>query len=411
MNNLKVVLLLLTLLVAGSAVPSVGQSSPPVQVAPKAHAGPTVVPFELNNRHMVLKIRVNNSRPLSFILDTGDQYAIIDLDRARELQLSLHGEVLVGGAGASTQKGAFVRDASFVIEGFPGFSQPISMALPIRGLASRLGRDLDGIIGSEFIKEFVVEIDYQQRVLRLHDKSSFSYTGTGESIPIELVHGHPILDAEVTPAGGQPLKGRFVLDLGAGLALALYSPFVAEHQLLAGNMKTINAIGGAGAGGETTGRIGRVSELKVGSYRIKAPVTLFSLDKAGAFASSALAGNIGARVANKFKVFLDYGRKRIILEPNANFEKPFDYSQTGMSLVAEGPDYRTFRIHNLLEKSPASEAGLQKDDVILSINEEAATTLALSRIIELFEKPVTYKLTIRRGEQTLKINLTPRPLI
>jgi hypothetical protein len=169
------------------------------------------------------------------------------------------------------------------------------------------------------------------------------------------------------------------LDIGAGLALALYSPFVNEHGLLT-DTKTIKSLGGAGAGGETTGRFGRVSELKVGKFVIAQPITLFSEDKAGAFASSALSGNIGARIAQKFRVFLDYGRRRIILEPNSAYGAPFDQASAGVSLIAEGKDYRTFRIQGVLDNSPASEAGLVKDDVILSIDNQESERLTLSRL-------------------------------
>jgi membrane-associated protease RseP (regulator of RpoE activity) len=227
-----------------------------------------------------------------------------------------------------------------------------------------------------------------------------------------LDHGHPILEAEVTPVGSNaPLKGKFVLDLGAGLALALYSPFVAENRLLGPESKTIRSLGGMGAGGETSGRVGRVAELKLGSFTIKSPITMFSQDKAGAFATSSLAGNIGARVANKFRLFLDYGRNRIIFEPNSTFDAPYDTSQAGLSIVAEGSDYRTFRVRAVLENSPASEIGLQKDDVIVSVNGQPAAELTLSKLNELFEKPVPYKLTIRRGEETLSVTLTPRRLV
>jgi C-terminal processing protease CtpA/Prc len=126
---------------------------------------------------------------------------------------------------------------------------------------------------------------------------------------------------------------------------------------------------------------------------------------------SSLAGNIGARVANKFRLFLDYGHSRIIFEPNSTFGAPYDQSQVGMSLIAEGSDYRTFRVRAVLENSPASEIGLQKDDVIVSVNGQPAAQFTLSKLNELFEKPVPYKLTIRRGEQTLQLTLTPRRLV
>lgn len=382
------------------------------QATAPAISPPITIPFELNNRHIVLSGKVN-SQPVAFVLDTGDQYAILDLDLAKRMNLKLDGEVRVGGAGASTSTGAFVRETMFTLDGLPGFSQPVKLALPLGPILSpRAGRPFEGIIGQEFIQEFVVEIDYEARVLKLHDKDKFTYSGPGESIPIRLVHGHPILEAEVTPVGSTtPLKGSFVFDIGAAMIMALHSPFVAQHQLPGPELKTIRSLGGAGAGGETTGKLGRLAELKIGNYTIKSPITLFSEDKAGALASSALAGNIGARVAAKFRLFLDYGRKRIIFEPNSTFAAPYDHAQTGFSLIAEGSDYRTFRVRAVLENSPASEMGLQKDDVIVSVNDQPAAKFTLSNLNEMFERPVPYRLTIRRGEQTLKVTLTPRRLL
>jgi hypothetical protein len=251
------------------------------------------IPFEFANRHIMVKVRVNNSRPLSFVLDTGDKYGIIDLGVAKELGLTLREGVKMGGAGAETVAGAFVQNATFTVDGLAGFSQPIALALPIARMAPRLGQDFDGIIGCDFIQEFVVEIDYQSQHIKLHNKDKFVYLGPGESIPIEVnAAGHPIVEAEVTPLGGQPIKGKFVIDIGSGGALALHSPFVAQHKLIAGQPRTIKATGG-GAGGEIKGQIGRVTELKIGTYRIKSPLAMFSEDKAGALANDELLGNIG----------------------------------------------------------------------------------------------------------------------
>ena len=87
------------------------------------------IPFELVNRHVVIQVRVNNSRPLSFVLDTGDKFAIIDLERAKELGLTLQGELRAGGPGSERPTGAFVRDSTFTIPGLAGFSQPVNIAL------------------------------------------------------------------------------------------------------------------------------------------------------------------------------------------------------------------------------------------------------------------------------------------
>lgn len=373
---------------------------------------PVIIPFELVNRHIVIKVKVNNSAPLSFVLDTGDKFAIINLERARALGLVLQGTAQMRGVGAGSSTGAFVKEANFTVAGLPGFSQPVRLALPLSIMASRLGQDFDGIIGSDFIEQFVVEVDYQSRTLKLYDKDKFNYAGNGQVVPIKLNGaGHPVIDAEVTPLGSAPIQGKFVVDLGSSLPLALYSPFVREHKLLGTNSKTIKSIGGGGAGGEAKGQLGRVAELRIGRFRINQPITFFSEDEAGAFAINEVLGNIGAQVMNRFKVLLDYNRDRIILEPNSRFAAPYDRAFTGFNLEAEGADYRTFRITKILANSPAAEAQLQSDDIIMAVDGKAAAQFTLTSLNEMFERTAKFRLQVRRKDQTFKVMLTTRRMV
>lgn len=370
------------------------------------------IPFEPSIRYVVVKATINGSRPLSFILDTGASAALVRMDVAQELGLTLEGQVRVGGAGPGTQQGSNVRDARWSLIGLDVFSQPITFALPLPELPRALGRPIDGIIGGQFIRQFVVEVDYQTRELRLHDPASFAYSGSGESIPIEFVNGsQPTIAATVTPQGGQPLTGRFLFDIGSGLPLALHSPFVKEHDLLHEDSRTIRPIGGAGAGGPPDGRLGRIDALQIGSFTLQRPITMFARDKAGAFANAALAGNIGALVAMRFRLFLDYTRRRIILEPTARLGEPFDPAFSGLALRAFGADYKTFRVIDVLERSPAAAAGIRKDDVIAAVDGVPADQLMLSDVNAMFEKPVRYQLTIKRGDRTITVTLTPAKLI
>jgi hypothetical protein len=380
--------------------------------APQTRSTPVVIPFELATRHIIVKARINKSRPLSFIFDTGADAAIVRLDVAKELGLAQTGSVTGRGAGPGSQAGQLISNANWSLIGLEHVSQPVLAALPLPVLPHAMGRDIDGIIGGQFIKLFVVELDYQRREMTLHDRETFSYRGAGETLPLDFdANGHPVLTATVTPVDGGPLERRFVLDTGAGSALVLHSPFVAERNLLGPHLKTIPSIGAAGTGGRTAGRLGRVAALQIGPFRINSPITMFSQDSAGAFANPALEGNIGAQIASRFRLFLDYGRRRITLEPSPTFADPFDRAFSGLAIRAESPEYRTFRVQQVLEDSPATAAGIRVDDIITAIDDTPASTLTLSAILELFEKPVSYKLTIRRGQDTVSVTLTPAKLI
>jgi hypothetical protein len=377
-----------------------------------ASPAPVVIPFEFVTRHIVIKVRINNSAPLSFILDTGDKVAIVDIGRAKSLGLTLEGSVNVGGAGAGTLKGSMVRNASLSVVGLEGVTQPVVMAIPLDGLAPRFGHDIDGIIGADFIRQFVLEIDYPARLLRFYDKDKFEYSGSGEAIPLTFVYGgYPVISSEILIAGRDPIKGRFVIDIGSGASLALHRPFVEREGLLAVTPKTIRAIGTGGAGGKVTGRSGRIAGIRIGKFQIENLPTLFSEDKTGAFANSDLQGNIGALILSKFKVIFDYSRSRMILEPNASLPELILPAGSGLRIIAEGPDYKTYRIDELLEESPATEAGFQTGDIVLSVDGRPAAEFTLTSLHELLEKPSAKKISIRRGDRTLDLKLTPRKLI
>jgi hypothetical protein len=400
---------LAVLLISSWIEPDIGVARVPQSGATSA---PVVIPFEFVTRHIMIKVSINDSAPLSFILDTGDKVAVVDSGKARALGLNLQGEVNVGGAGAGRLKGSFVRNATLKVIGLEGNPQPVALAIPLDGLESKMGHDIDGIIGTDFIKQFVMEVDFEARVLRLHDRDKFTYSGSGEIVPTRLNGGgHPVISAEVGIAGREPLQAKFVVDLGSGGSLILHTPFVEQQRLPLADQKTIRAIGGGGAGGKTTGRLGRVTSLRIGRFQIDNPLTMFSEDKAGAFNNSEIQGNIGEQIVTKFKLYLDFAHDRMILEPNSSFKEPLGRAFAGIKVVAEGSDYKTFRIDELLEDSPATEAGLQTNDVLLQVDGQSAAQLTLSSVVERLEKPVPHNLSVRRGDKVLQITVTPRKMV
>ena len=59
----------------------------------------------------------------------------------------------------------------------------------------------------------------------------------------------------------------------------------------------------------------------------------------------------------------------------------------------------------------ASEAGIQKDDVITAIDGMPAASLTLTRIGEMLEQPLARQVAIRRGDQPITVKMTPRSLV
>jgi len=383
-----------------------------VQLAPgraRGAAPPVELPFELANGHVFLPVEVGG-RALSFVLDTGAPVTIIDRARAAELRLAMGSEFSVHGAGANVTT-VPVRDTTYRVRGLPGFTGRVEVAMALQPMASGLGRDFDGILGASFIREFVVEIDWEQRRIRLYDRASFEYHGSGSVVPIRLnVSGHPVLSATVTPIGGEPIAGDFVLDLGDNAVLELRAPFVAAHRLPGPAVKTIPGFA-AGAGGATSSSIGRIASIELGGFTIPRPLTVFSSDLAGAHAMSDVDGSVGQRLAERFTIILDYERSRVVLEPNARYRGSDDRAFSGLALQAEGAGYRTFRVAHVISGGAGDRAGVREGDVIAAIDGRKADGWTLTEILSLFEKAAPRRLEIRRAGTTVEVELTPGKLV
>ena len=370
-----------------------------------------VIPFEMVNKNIYIDVTVGRSKPLGFVLDTGDKYAGIDLSIAKSLGLELGDPVAAGGGGTDTIVASLLKNSSFSVVGLEGFSQPLFIAVPFDKLSRASGREFAGILGFDFISQFVVEIDYLKRTITLHDKDSYQYHGDGEILPITFnPAGHPQVRAQIIDAERSPLDGTFVIDLGSGAALILNRPFVDAEHFLQSNRPTI-PWEGVSVGGGIQGSVGRLGGIKLGRILLSNPVTIFTQASTGAFASAEAQGNIGAAILEKFNVILDYGRDRIILEPNSQFGEPFEYNRSGLFLVSSGKEYRTFKIDTIAVHSPASEAGLKTGDILTAINGHPAAEYTLTQLRKMIEDAKECELTVDRGNERLQIKLKPRRLI
>ena len=370
------------------------------------------IPFTLENRTIFLQVQVGGSRAYWFVLDTGTKYAVIDLAVAKDLGLKLGAPVDIGGGGKKAVMGYMLSDSPFSLVGLKGFSQPLFLALPLDNVAKTWGHECSGILGTDFISEFAVEIDYLSKTLMLHDKMTYQYRGKGESFPVTFnAAGWPIIQVAVMDGDRPAIEGTFVLDIGNNGALILNRPFVESEHLLTPDRHTVPFLEGQGIGGGIDASVGRVTGLQIGRFLIKQPVTMFSRAANGAFASTESQGDIGATILEKFKIILDYKNSRVILEPNVRFDEPTDYNRSGLFLEALGENYRTFRIKAVADDSPASEAGLRVGDTLIAIDGQSVSELSLSDVRFKLQRAKTCELLVERDSARLNASLKLRDSI
>jgi hypothetical protein len=309
----KKCLLLTCILLFGCAYASAQRSGP--------GGAATVVPFELSERgHIFLRARVNHSEPLWFILDIGSGDTVLNQRLVEKLHLKVAAEGEASGGGGS-QAAVLTTGISLDVFGVRLARQNIP-AIDFAALEKAIGREIDGMLGYDFIRRFVVEVDYEALLLRIHRPGSYRYRGRGQVLPITTEDDHPHVQLTVSLPGRDPLVGKFIVDGGAGgVTLEFSNSFVESHKLIESveilETKSLAAIGGA-----HTISYARGQSIKLGRLAFSNPVVGFSRTPLGASIRRNIAGLIGARLLRRFTVIYDDQRRRIIFEPNRSFAQP-----------------------------------------------------------------------------------------
>jgi hypothetical protein len=397
------------ILCAGDAPDSEAQGDTSGDVAPIRE-----FPFEITSNKPFVQVRVNDSDPLWFILDTGSgQGSLIDRERAIALGLKWsHEEEQHMGAGeGAIIKASWTTGVDFDIHGEALLNQS-AMIIPFTHVAEYEGRALDGTIGANFLSLYVVEIDYPSETIRLYKPGAYVYSGTGRAIPFEFIGGLPAIQCAIYMPDSEPVTGRFVVDTGTRMAILINTPFVEKHRLLETNMKFLAGTVGGGVGGESKGYVGRIDKMHLGPFMVNKPIATFSQDTSGVAATSAFDGIIGGEILRRCKVILDYSRRLLILEPGSGPPTPYEYDMSGMFLIAKAPDYKQLIIQSVIEGSPADKAGLLKGDIITAIDGRPAGEFILEHIRRLFkEEGREFAIEIKRGDEELEVSIQTERLI
>jgi hypothetical protein len=352
------------------------------------------IPFELGNPdrgHIVIVARVNGSRPLHMIFDTGGSN-VLTPEVAKEIGLHGSGAIAGGGAGEEHVSFQLAGGATLSIGGATMKEQQfVILPLPQADVHESGRFTVDGIVGYEVLKNFVVSIDYVNKRLTLTQPNAFRYTGGGTGISFKSAT-IPVIPVTI---GG--VTGPFMVDTGNGFYNTISKTFVQSNNLPVEASPVVVQSSG-NVGGAIRSPLARLQSVKIGPYTIARPVFEVTNTKSGALAGTAFAGNIGAAILSRFDVTFDYANSVIYLKPNANFAKPFVGTIDGMSLFR--PDAATLEVSYVNPKSPAAKAGLRAGDRIVAVEGVTVRPLGADDLLALEKKQGTLVVTYVRDGTT-----------
>jgi hypothetical protein len=419
-------LMLTALLAVTAAAPAATPPAPPLPASapgPRAATAPpdtarlsltspsgsASIPIDPRGNILYFRGRINDSDSLWMVLDSGASNNAIDAGVARSLGLEIAQGGVAHGAGGTVETGS-VRDVTIRLPGATLAGTSLG-TLPLEAFRRQTGRAMDVILGHPLLSRSVVRVDYAARTLEILPADTFHYSGRGAVIPLTFQDRLPYITARVTLPGRGPLERRFVIDLGSAQALILSAPFVRDERVLEALPRTIQGRG-RGVGGQTQTLVGRVTCLEIAGMRIDQPITVLRVSDQGVISARGTAGNIGGEILRRFTVIFDYRRKRMILEPNQRLGEAFEADMGGLGLRMGPEGSNALQVDWIQPGSPATEAGMQPEDLIERIDGRSAIEVGIPALREMFRREgETHRLGIRRGDATMEVSLTNRRMI
>ena len=374
------------------------------------------IPFEFIHNFIVVDDRLEGMIPLKFIFDTGAENTILfhkKLGDALGMQYDLR--IPIYGADLNTGMFALVtRSVDIEVAGMDPYSlDMLVLEEEYFDLSEIVGQPIHGILGGNFFRNTVVRIDYNKRRRTFYNHETFEIQGRKfQSASITIRNNKPYIDLPCVLLDRTELKLTLLIDTGAGLPLMLHNN---THPGLKLPENTILGQLGLGLGGYVLGYIGRIQSLQLIDTKFDYVITSFqdlsiiSMEDYKRYRN----GLIGNQMLSRFEVIIDYIDENLYLNPKSRIRRKFKMDLSGLVVFAHGPGLDQFIVQDIIEGSPAEEAGLREGDNILRLQGLSVSSYTLDKVTRVLQKKAGKKIRIvvERDDEKMKFKFRLRELI
>lgn len=367
------------------------------------------IPFEMAGSYIVLDARINGSTKLKMILDTGLRNTIItELFQNDSVDLN-PGELRdLQGLGSGKSFFAYESTANKIQIGKIVLTDRLVYAFKedLFNLSKQTGVRINGLLGVDFFRNYVVQIDYGRRQLRMYRPEQFVAPKGYGVMPMTLQRQKMYIHLSVLETDSSRQRIKMLIDTGAELT-AWFETLT--NKAINIPEKSIRGRIGEGLSGEINGVLARVQQLCIAEFCVKNPIVAFpdSAAISQITRTSDRDGTIGGQLLSRFNLIIDTNGRKFYFKPNSSFNSPFVYNIAGVEVVQTSEILPQIEVVYVWKDSPGDRAGIQPGDLITEINSLKTFQISISEVRHYFQKPskVPLKLLIDRKGSLKKINV------
>lgn len=361
---------------------------------------------------------------LNFLLDTGVEETILfSMEDKKEVNFFNVEKIKLRGLGSEESiEGLKSTNNTLEINEFKSKDHLLYIVLDQSfNLSSHVGIPVNGIIGYNFFKTNLVEINYEKkRVIVYQDLEKYrkKIEKKFRAVDISIERSKPYFNGSVV-MNSIEIPVKLLIDVGNSDAIWLFENHSKSIEVPEKNF--VDYLG-KGFSGDVEGRRGQISKFKISEFEFHNPIVAFpdSSSIKNVKMVTDRSGSIGSEILKRFTIVFDYSNKKMFLRKNGGFNAPFSYNKSGVDIQHNGLQWveetvrletvpitgvsfdsdgnrisnnfkykfelkPIYEIANVRKNSPAAISGLQKGDVVVSINNMRAYRYSLEKIKEILK--------------------------
>lgn len=248
----------------------------------------------------MVEVRINESAPAWFIVDSGASHTVFDPKFATELGLKVESAPPTTGTGAGEVTKSHAEPVVIMMNEVK-LNVPEPWVIDLS--KAPLPAAVRGLVGAELFKNFVVRMDPVQSTFTVFDADAYRHEAGGASIPL-LVEGDKLfLEAELEVPAGKRVTHKLRIDTGSESSV--------NDEIVKQSEEVRTSTLGGGLGEQFKSYSGVFSSVKLGPYVIK-----------HVWGPGGPRPSIGMELLRRFIITFDAPHGRIYLEPTPALNEP-----------------------------------------------------------------------------------------